>query len=135
MSRSVLNGHQPWHLFFSTFTPLTCQLVSRKCACADDLAIMHASGDWQAVLTKDMATINRYLQSWKIKLNTTKMMSAVFHFNSKEAKRELKVNFNDKTLPFCSEPKYLGGTFDRTFMRVADISSHFAKSWHQASHS
>jgi len=40
------------------------------------------------------------------------MVSAVFHLNNKEAKRELKVNFNNKTLPFCSEPKYLGVTLD-----------------------
>jgi len=36
------------------------------------------------------------------------MLSAVFRLNNKEAKRELKVNFNDETLPFCSEPKYFG---------------------------
>ena len=39
-------------------------------------------------------------------------MSAVFHF--KEAKRELKVNHNNETLRFCSEPKYLGVTLDRS---------------------
>jgi len=31
-----------------------------------------------------------------------------------EAKRELKVNFNNETLPCCSEPKYLGVTLDRS---------------------
>ena len=41
-------------------------------------------------------------------------MSAVFHLNNKEAKRELKVNFNNETLPFCSEPKFLGVTLDRS---------------------
>ena len=41
-------------------------------------------------------------------------VSAVFHLNNKEAKRELKVNLNNKTLPFCSEPKYLGVTLDRS---------------------
>jgi len=33
-----------------------------------------------------------------------KAMSAAFHLNNKEAKRELKVNLK-KSLPFCSEPK------------------------------
>jgi len=49
--------------------------VSRKCAYADDLKIMHADGDWQAVevvLSKDMATVGEYLQTWKLKLSTTK---------------------------------------------------------------
>jgi len=36
--------------FSSTSTPPTCQTtVSRKYAYADDLAIMHADGDWLAV--------------------------------------------------------------------------------------
>jgi len=36
-----------------------------------------------------------------------------------EAKREPKVNINNETLPFCSEPKNLGVTLDRslTFRR------------------
>jgi len=41
-------------------------------------------------------------------------VSAVFHLNNKESEYELKVNFNKpETLPFCSEPKYLGVTLDR----------------------
>jgi len=76
---------------------------------------MHADGDWQAVegvLSKDMATLGEYLQTWKLKLSTTKSVSAAFHLNNKEAKRELKVNLNNEILPFCSKPKYLGVTLD-----------------------
>jgi len=61
-----------------------------------------------------MRTLGVYLQTWKLKLSTTKTVSAVFHLNNKEAKREVKVNFNNETLPFCSEPKYLGVTLDRS---------------------
>ena len=78
---------------------------------------MHVDGDWQAVegvLTRDMASIGEYLQTWKLKLSTTKTVSAVFHLIKKEAKRALKVNFNNETLPFCSEPMYLGVTSDRS---------------------
>jgi len=66
---------------------------------------MHANGDWQtveAVLSKDMATVGEYLQSWK-KLSTKKAVLAVFHPN-KEAKGELKVNHNNEILPFFSKP-------------------------------
>ena len=42
-------------------------------------------------------------------------MSAAFHLNNKDAKLELKVNFNNETLPFCSEPKYPGVTLDMSF--------------------
>ena len=55
---------------------------------------MHADGDWQAVegvLCKDMATVGEYIQTWKLKLNTTKTVSAAFHLKNKEAKRQLKV--------------------------------------------
>jgi len=30
-------------------------------------------------------------------------VSADFHLNNKEAKRELKVKYNNEILPFCSE--------------------------------
>jgi len=69
--------------------------------------MMHADGDWQAVegvLSKDMATVGEYLQTWKLKLSTTKTVSAAFHLNNKIAKRELKVNYDNETLPFCSDP-------------------------------
>ena len=71
---------------------------------------------WQWKGHKDMATLGEYLQTWKLKLSTTITVSAVFHLNNKETKCELKVNFNSETLPFCSEPKYLGVTLDRSLM-------------------
>jgi len=60
-----------------------------------------------------MATLGEYLQTWKLMLSTTKTVSAVFHLN-KEDKCELKLNFNNETLPFCSKPKYLRITLDRS---------------------
>ena len=117
LKNSVPQGSVLAHLLFNIYTSDLSATISRKYAYADDLTIMHADGDWLAVegaLSKDMATLGEYLQTWKLKLSTTKMVSAVFHLNNKEAKRELKVNFNNETLPFCSEPKYLGVTLDRS---------------------
>ena len=68
----------------------------------------------EGVLSKNMATVGEYLQTSKLKLSTTKTVSAAFHLNNKEAKREQKVNINNETLLFCSEPKYLGVTLDRS---------------------
>jgi len=68
----------------------------------------------EGALSKDKATLGEYLQTWKLKLSITKTASTVFHLNNKEAKRELNFNFNNETLPFCSEPKYLGVTLDRS---------------------
>jgi len=90
-------------LLFNTYISDLPATISRKYAYADDQAIMHADGDWQVVegvLSKDMATTSEYLQTWKFKLSTTKMVSAVFHLN-KEAKCELTANLNNKSVPFC----------------------------------
>jgi len=68
---------------------------------------MHAHGDGktvEGVQSKDMATVGEYLQTWKLKLSTTKAALAVFHLNNKEVKRELKIN--NETIPFCSEATY-----------------------------
>jgi len=104
-------------LFFNIYIFDLQTTVSRKYAYADDLAIMHADGYWQAVecvLTKDMATAGKYLQAWKLKISTTKMALAVFHLDNKESKREVKVNLSNETPPFCSEPKYLAVALDRS---------------------
>jgi len=47
----------------------------------------------------------------------------------------MKVNFNNETLPFCSEPKFLGVTLDRALTYIANTLSHYARSWHHASRS
>jgi len=67
---------------------------------------MHADGDWQAVegvLSKDMAAVDKYLQTWKLKLNITKMVSAVFHLNNKAAERELKCQLQPKSPAFLPQ--------------------------------
>jgi len=91
-------GICPGALLFNIYISDLQNTVSSKYAYADDLAIMHADGDWQAVegvLSKDIATVCEYLQTWKLKISTTATVSAVFLLNNKEAKRELKVNHNN----------------------------------------
>ena len=90
--------------------------ISRKYAYADDLAIMHADRDWQAVegvLTKDMATVGEYLQTWKLKLSTTKRSWRSSTSTTRKLNVSLK-SYNNETLPLCSEPKYLRVTLDRS---------------------
>jgi len=80
------------------------------------LAIMHADGDWQTVegmQSKVMATVGEYLQRCKLSSVLQKQCWQSY-LNNKEDKRELKVNQNNTTLPFCSEPTYLRGMLDRT---------------------
>ena len=78
-------------------------MTSQKYAYADDLALLYASRDWKAVedtLSQDMTTLSTYRQrnSWKLKLSKTKTVKAGFHFNNREAKRELNVYSNGNVL-------------------------------------
>ena len=86
-------------------------MISRKFAYADDLALLHFSGNWkdlEGTLSQDMSTLSSYLQTWRLKLSHTKTVTAVFHLNNREANRELKVYNNDRLLAFCPVPAYLG---------------------------
>ena len=46
-------------------------------------------------LSKNMSALLAYLQTWRLKLNHTKTVTAAFYLNKQEAKRELKVYNND----------------------------------------
>ena len=61
-----------------------------------------------------MSTLLSYLQTWRLKLSHTKTVTAAFHLNNQEAKRELKVYNNGRLLPFCPTPSYLGVKLDRS---------------------
>ena len=92
-------------------------MISRKFAYADDLALLNSSGNWkdlEETLSQDMSTFSAYLQTWKLKLSHTKTVTPAFHLNNREAKRELKVYNNDRLLPFCPTPTYLGVKLDRS---------------------
>ena len=77
---------------------------------------MHSSGNWkdlEGTLSQDMSTLSAYLQTWRLKLSHTKTVTAAFHLNNREAKREPKAYNNDRLLPFCPTPTYLGAKLDR----------------------
>ena len=92
-------------------------MISRKFAYADDLALLHSSGNWkdlEGILSQDMSTLSAYLQTWRLKLSHTKTVTAAFHLNNREAKCELKVYNNGRLLPFCPTLTYLGVKLDRS---------------------
>ena len=67
----------------------------------------------ERTLIKNMTTLSEYLQTWRLKLSHAKTVTAVFHLHNREAKRKLKVKNNDKILPFCPVPTYLGVKLNR----------------------
>ena len=94
-------------------------MIFRKFAYADDLVLLHFSGNWkdlEGTLSQDMSTLSAYLQTWRLKLSHTKTVTAAFHLNNREAKRELKVYNNGRLLPFCPTPTYLGVKLDRSLV-------------------
>ena len=91
--------------------------TSAKYAYADDLAIVHSAKKWETLegtLSQDMTNLSSYLQNWRLKLSKAKTVSAAFHLDNKEARRELNITVDGEPLPFCPEPKYLGVTLDRS---------------------
>ena len=92
-------------------------MISRKFAYADDLALLHSSGNWkdlEGTLSQDMSTLSAYLQTWRLKLSYTKTVTAAFHLNNRDAKRELRVYNNGRLLRFCPTPTYLGVKLERS---------------------
>ena len=104
-------------LLFNIYTYDLPSTISRKFAYADDLALLHSSGNWkdlEGTLSQDMSTLSAYLQTWRLKLSHIKTVTTAFHLNNREAKRELKVYNNGRLLPFCPTPTYLGVKLDRS---------------------
>ena len=128
-------------LLFSTYTSDLTNTISRTYAWTNDLATTHADGDWQTVervLSKDMAIVGKYLQTWKLKLTTTKAVLAVFRLSSISTTRKLNVSWKSTTTkkPCSSGPSTYTSEWCCTgHSRTADTSSHFAKPWHHALHS
>ena len=94
-------------LLLTIYTYNLPSIISRKYAYADDLALLHSSGNWkdlEGTLSQDMSTLSAYLQTWRLKLSHTKMVTAAFRLNNREAKRELKVYNNGRLLPSLSNP-------------------------------
>ena len=107
---------------FNIYTYDLPSMIFRKFAYADDLALLHSSGNWKVLegtLSQDMSTLSAYLQTWRLKLSHTKTVTVAFYLNNQEAKRELKVYNNDRLLPFCPIPTYIEIKLDRslTFCR------------------
>ena len=94
-------------------------MISRKFAYADDLALLHSSGNWkdlEGTLSQDSPHCQRISRLGRLKLSHTKTVTTAFHLNNREAKRELKVYNNGRLLPFCPTPTYLGVKLDRSLM-------------------
>ena len=90
---------------------------SKKYGYADDLTNLLHDKQWEKIeagLTADMNIMSTYLRNWRLKLSIGKTLACVFHLNNREAKRELKVEVDNKFLQFQTALTYLGVKLDRT---------------------
>ena len=117
LKNGVLQGSVLAPLLFNIYTYDLPSIISRKFAYADDLALLHSSDNWkdlEGTLIQEMSTLSPYLQTWRLKLSHTKTVTAAFHLNNREAKRELKVYNNSRLILFCPTTIYLGVKLDRS---------------------
>ena len=73
----------------------------------------HRGRKMEEGLNKDMTILVDYLRKWRLQLSIGKTVSAAYHINNREAKRELEVFVDNKRLVFQQAPKYLGVRLDR----------------------
>ena len=117
LKNGVPQGSVLAHLLFNIYMYDLPSMTSRKFAYADDLALLHSSGNWkdlEGTLSQDMSTLSVYLQTWRLKLSHTKTVTTAFHLKNREGKRKLKVYNNGRFFLFCPIPTYLGVKLDRS---------------------
>ena len=92
------------------------ETTSSKYAYADDLVILLRRPFWKEMeegINKDMTILVDYLRNWRLQLSLCKTVSAAYHLNNREAKRELNECVDNKRRVFSKAPKYLGVRLDR----------------------
>ena len=103
-------------MLFNIYTSDLPETTSTKYGYADDLVILLRRPSWKEMeegLNKDMTILVDYLRKWRLQLSIGKTVSAAYHLNNREAKRELDVFVYNKRLVFQQAPKYLGVRVDR----------------------
>ena len=116
MKNGVPQGSVLSPMLFNIYISDLPETTSRKYGYADDLAILLRRPSWKEMeegLNKDMTILVDYLRKWRLQLSVCKTVSAAYHLNNREAKRELDVFVDNKRLVCQQSPKYLGVRLDR----------------------
>ena len=82
LKNGVPQGSVLAQLLFNIYTYDLPSMISRKFAYADDLALLHFSGNWkdlEGTLSQNMSTLSTYLQTWRLKLGKTSSRFSLNH--------------------------------------------------------
>ena len=89
------------------------ETTSRKYGYAGDLTILLRRQSWKEMeegLSKDMTILVYYLRKLRLQICIGKTVSAAYHLNNRETKRQLDVFVDNKRPLFQQDPKYLACT-------------------------
>ena len=103
-------------MLFNIYISDIPETTSRKYGYADDLAILLRRPSWKEMeegINKDMTILVDYLRKWRLQLSIGKTVSAAYHLDNREAKRELDVFVDNRRLVSQQATKYLGVRLDR----------------------
>ena len=92
---------------------------TRRFIYADDTAVAAQGKTFEEVeekLTKALSELAIYYEDNNLTPNPSKsqVCACAFHLRNRQAKRKLKVSWQEQELEHCSTPKYLGVKLDRT---------------------
>ena len=83
--------------------------VSHQYGYADDMALLYSHKCWPKVeetLSRDMEDLADFLQTCRLKLNSSKTTSNPFRLNNHEVQRQLNICVHGTTLPHNPHPRY-----------------------------
>ena len=90
---------------------------------------------FKETLSRDMEELADFLQTWKLKLTTTKTTSTLFRLNNHEAQRQPNICVHWNTLPHNPHPKYFGEKLDRQLTYRQHIEVYVYKWWQKTTSS
>ena len=116
LKNGVTQGLTLSPILFNIFISDIPKTVFHQYGYTDDMALLYFHKDWPKVeetISRDMEGLADFLQTWRLKLNTTKTTSTPFHLNNYEAQQQLNICVHGTALPHNPHPKYLGVKLDR----------------------